>query len=82
MLKKRTVVPIILRKGCMDADDLKLFFNRLRPQLTDPELKPEWILNFDETNLVNNPGSSVAIVRRSEKQKAVLNMKHGKRDGP
>ena len=78
VLKKRTVVPIIPRKGCMDADDLKLFFDRLRPQLTDPELKPEWILNFDETNLVNNPGSSVAIVRRSEKQKAALMVKHGK----
>ena len=78
VLKKRTVVPIVPRKGCMDADDLKLFFDRLRPQLTDPELKPEWILNFDETNLVNNPGSSVAIVRRSEKQKAALMVKHGK----
>ena len=62
----------------MDADDFKLFFDRLRPQLTDPDLKPEWILNFNETNLVNNPGSSVAIVRRSEKKKAALMMKNGK----
>jgi len=77
VLKTRTAVPIIPRKGCMDADDLKLFFDRLRPQLTDPELKPEWILNFDETNLVNNPGSTVAIVRRSEK-KAYRLVKHSK----
>ena len=79
VLKKRTAVPIIPRKGCMDADDLKLFFNRLKPQLTDPDLKPEWILNFDETNLVNNPGSTVAIVRRSEKKafRLVKNSKEG-----
>ena len=40
-------------------------------------MKPEWILNSDETNLVNNSGSKVANVRRSEKNKALL-MKHGK----
>ena len=62
----------------MESEVIRAFFDRLKLQLTGTEaLSSSCILSFDETNLTNNPGSKLAIVRRGQKNNRRV-MNHSK----
>ena len=63
-------------KALVTVDSLRQFFDLLKPQLTgDDAIDPSCILNYDETNLTNDPGSEVVIVRRSQKNNRKIKKK-------
>ena len=64
----RRSVLITPRKGLVPADTVHQFFNLLRLQLSGTDaVPPSCIMNYDETNLVNDPGQQRVIVRRGQK---------------
>lgn len=77
-LANRRTVLISPRKGLVESEVIRAFFDRLKLQLAGTEaLSPSCILNFDETNLTNDPGSKLAIVRRGQKNNRRV-MNHSK----
>ena len=76
----RRSVLISPSKALITVDAIHQFFSLLSPQLSgDDAIDPSCILNYDETNLTNDPGSQVVIVRRSQKsnRKVMRNSKAG-----
>ena len=66
-LARRRTVNISPRKGLVEADVVRRFFDRLKLQLSgDGAFPPSCILNYDETNLTNDPGNPWLIVRRRQ----------------
>ena len=52
------------RKGLVETDVVRRFFDQLKLQLSgDGAFPPSCILNYDETNLANDPGNPWLIVR-------------------
>ena len=74
-LARRRTVNITPRKGLVEADVVRRFFDRLKLQLSgDGAFPPSCILNYDETNLTNDPGNPWLIVRRRQhNQRRVIN---------
>ena len=63
-LKVKRAQSITYRKAFVSRRTVETWFQAMQPKLTGPDaIPPERILNFDETNLKNDPGNPFVIVR-------------------
>lgn len=64
-LTKRQCQNLKRSRAETSEDDLKIYFDNLKKSLDGVD--PKWIVNYDETNLSDNPGTSKCIFARGTK---------------
>lgn len=75
MLTIRAVQNIKRVRAATNADDFENYFENLRSSLHN--IPPKNILNYDETNLADNPGSTKCIFKRKVNPERVMNTTKG-----
>src|SRR5277367_4060783 len=65
ILTHRVAASMSLRRASVSADMLHKFYNNLATTIGD--VPPSNIINYDETNLTDDPGSKKFIFKRGKK---------------